>query len=590
MDLMQVSLRAQNSQVDGRVASQGSRDAMSNNTTIAAPISWTPSAYWDGNDGLWNTFTVGVGTPPQNFRILPSTAGQEAWLPNPEGCATANPANPGYCGSLRGALPYQGSNSSGFANNESSSWNLIGLYTLDAQEAGLGYEGNGLYGFDTVMLNGTNEAVSQTRQVVASVPDLDYWLGYFGLGPKTINFTTFNQPIPNFMSNLVSSHQIPSLSWGYTAGAHYRNQSPASLTLGGYDTSRFTPSYISFSMDADNSRPLQVGVQGAIAEGALGGAGVNLWQTPTYHFIDSTLPHIWLPSDTCDAFVAAFGLTYDNTTDLFLINSTMRQKWLNDRPTVTFVLANTTVVGGPTQTIELPYAAFDMQASYPYYQNATNYFPIRRAANDSQYTIGRAFLQEAYLIADHERNNFTVAPTTFDKLDDPHLVAIHKPTNTSSDSSSDVGGNGNKDSQSLSGGAIGGIAVGVIAIIALLGLAIWFFTRRRNKTKHQPSPTSDPEKPADYLADKKDGTQIHGTELDSQQNLYEVPGGMARHPSELPSPAAATEVEGDMGKMRGRPGMYEMPGSGQGSGILEAPGSDGVRHELYGSSPARSLS
>jgi len=44
---------------------------MTNNTkTAPAPISWTPSPYWDGNDGLWNTFTLSVGSPPQDFRIV----------------------------------------------------------------------------------------------------------------------------------------------------------------------------------------------------------------------------------------------------------------------------------------------------------------------------------------------------------------------------------------------------------------------------------------------------------------------------------------------------------------------------------------
>ncbi|KAK5110652.1 hypothetical protein LTR62_005692 [Meristemomyces frigidus] len=558
---------------------------MSNNTTLAAPIAWTPSAYWDGNDGLWNTFTIGVGTPPQNFRILPSTAGQETWLPNPQGCTTADPSNSGYCGYLRGSLPYNGVNSSGFANNDSSSWSLIGLYTLDAQEADLGYTGNGLYGFDTVALNGTSEAMDLSRQVVASVPDLDYWLGYFGLGPKPINFTTFNAPLPNYMSTLISSNRLPSLSWGYTAGAYYRDKASASLTLGGYDMNRFQPSNLTFLMNADNSRPLQVAVQKVIAENTLGGTGVNLWPTATYHFIDSTLPHIWLPNEACDAFVQNFGLTYDNTTDLFLINDTMRQRWLAAKPTVTFVLGNSTTAGTgfPTQNIVLPYAAFDLQASYPFYQQATNYFPIRRAANTSQHTIGRVFLQEAYLIADHERNNFTLAQTSFDNLDSQYLVAIQKPSINGTSGTSPTQ---DKKSSSLGGGAIGGIVVGAIVALALIVLGIWFVIRRNKKIKHEPVPTSDPERPDDFSADRKTITQVRGSELPSENALVEAPaGGSGRHASELPSPPPAFEAEGDMGKMRSRPGMYEMAGSQGDSGVFEAQGSEGVRHELYGSGP-----
>jgi hypothetical protein len=53
--------------------------------------------------------------------------------------------------------------------------------------------------------------------------------------------------------------------------------------------------------------------------------------------------------------------------------------------------------GGPSVDIVLPYAAFDLEASYPLVRHPTRYFPLKRAANDSQYTLGRAFLQEAYV-------------------------------------------------------------------------------------------------------------------------------------------------------------------------------------------------
>ncbi|KAK5123026.1 hypothetical protein LTR85_003592 [Meristemomyces frigidus] len=575
---------------------------MANSTTIAAPISWIPSSYWDGNDGLWNTFLVKVGTPPQEFRTLPSTAGQETWLPNPEGCTTADPSDPGYCGYLRGTLPFNGVNSSGFENNQSSTWDLIGLYTLDAQELELGYSGNGLYGFDTVSLidgNTSDALFNQTMQVVASVPDLDFWLGVFGLGPKSINFTTFNDPIQNFMSDLLNSSQIPSLSWGYTAGAYYRNKTPASLTLGGYDDYRVGATNLNFSMNVDNSRPLQVGVQKILAENTLGGSGVNLLPTAVYHFIDSTLPHIWLPDDAIQAFVDNFGLTYDNNTDLYLINDTMRNQWLQNRPTVTFQLGTSDVAGsgGETVNIELPYAAFDMQASYPYYENATNYFPIRKAVNDTQYTLGRTFLQEAYLTADFERSSFTVAQTSFDNLDLQHLVAIESPAQANSSSSSPA--STSSTSSSLSGGTIAGIVIGAVAGITLVTLAVWYFLRR-NKRKHQPLPTSDPVDGSEtvFATDKKDTpySDHRGSELPSENALHEAPGlgSYKQDPSELPGGRAnevGVEMEGDMGRFRARPGMAEMPSPGLGHGYggfaAEAPGSEGQRYELMGSEPVQ---
>jgi hypothetical protein len=77
------------------------------------------------------------------------------------------------------------------------------------------------------------------------------------------------------------------------------------------------------------------------------------------------------------------------------VNDTIHSSLQSLNPSVTFKLGNT-ISGGPTIEIKLPYNAFDLQASWPIYPNATNYFPLRRAANDTQYIIGRTFLQEAF--------------------------------------------------------------------------------------------------------------------------------------------------------------------------------------------------
>lgn len=71
-------------------------------------------------------------------------------------------------------------------------------------------------------------------------------------------------------------------------------------------------------------------------------------------------------------------------------------------PVLSFRLGNTVDNTDAGQTIEisLPYKAFDLRAEYPIYNTTMNYFPLRRADNDSQYTLGRSFLQEALSILD----------------------------------------------------------------------------------------------------------------------------------------------------------------------------------------------
>jgi hypothetical protein len=82
--------------------------------TIPAPFSFAPSQTWDGNDGSWSTFVIGVGTPEQTFKVLISTAGQETWVPVPDGCLATDPSN---CGNLRGAETFQNQPSDGFQVN-----------------------------------------------------------------------------------------------------------------------------------------------------------------------------------------------------------------------------------------------------------------------------------------------------------------------------------------------------------------------------------------------------------------------------------------------------------------------------------------
>ncbi|ORX96019.1 hypothetical protein BCR34DRAFT_186210, partial [Clohesyomyces aquaticus] len=199
-----------------------------------------------------------------------------------------------------------------------------------------------------------------------------------------------------------------------------------------------------------------------------------------FSLIDSTVPHLWLPRAICDNFEKAFGLTYDPQTDLYLVNSTIHDKLTSLNPSITIKLVNSLTDTSVNYTnIILPYGAFDLQASYPYYQKATNYFPIRRAANESQYTLGRTLLQEAYLTVDYERSNFSINQAVFpDPLPAAKLVTILPPSNSTSSNPN------NSKKGALSTGAIAGIAAaGAILLIAVLVGAFFLYRRRHPRKK-----------------------------------------------------------------------------------------------------------
>lgn len=125
-----------------------------------------------------------------------------------------------------------------------------------------------------------------------------------------------------------------------------------------------------------------------------GSTSATLLSEPIDIFIDSTDPNLWLPEDVCDAFEEAFGLAIDDKTGLYLVNETHHNTLLDSDAEVTFRLSDVNS-GGETVRIVLPYAAFDLAAQYPLVDNTSYYFPLKRAANSTQYTLGRTFLQEA---------------------------------------------------------------------------------------------------------------------------------------------------------------------------------------------------
>lgn len=164
------------------------------------------------------------------------------------------------------------------------------------------------------------------------------------------------------------------------------------MTLGGYDASRFIPNGVPFHLTSDISRDLVVGLQSITTRNATS-SSFSLLPSPILTFIDSTWPYIYLPYAACQLFEQTFGLTWDPSLRLYTITETLHQSLLVSNPNFTFTIADSTR-GGATVDLVLPYASFDLEANFPLVPNKTRYFPLKRAANETQYTLGRAFLQE----------------------------------------------------------------------------------------------------------------------------------------------------------------------------------------------------
>lgn len=467
---------------------------------VIAPLSISPDQNWDGIDGKWSSFTLRVGTPQQFVRTFISFAVYQTWVVLPAGCGAAQDED--ACADKRGWL---------FDNDTSSTFEYVGLYDLWVGR-NLGDTPNAAAGFDRVGLGGEGEhgPTLDNTTISAFASDKMFYVGIFGINPKPTNFTDFNDPTTSYMTQLKEQNMIPSVSFGYTAGAYYRfTGSFASLTLGGYDTSKYTPNNYTFTFAPDNERDVMVAIQSISTPARIASSPVatELLPSKIYALIDSTFAELWLPVDACKVFEYEFGLTWDNVTELYLVNDTLHESLLERNASVTFKLGQNPD-SQETIKITLPYAAFDQQVTPPYRNvpDISNYFPLRRAANDSQYVLGRTFLQEAYITVDYEVSRFQLSQVVWDQYADKNLVAIPPASAASDDSlwtspnwvpassngaNNDGGGSrstssgtgSDSDSSSLGAGAIAGIAVGGAAIVALIGAFVFFYLRRQKRKK-----------------------------------------------------------------------------------------------------------
>ncbi|KIV86746.1 hypothetical protein PV11_02341 [Exophiala sideris] len=495
------------------------------------PIVASTNTDFLGYDGSWSTVSIRVGSPEQWLDVLPSTISQETWVIGPAGCDGTT-----ICQNKRGGL---------FAANASTTWVAEGLYELDL-DSQLGDQGFGYYGLDTVALG---DSTSVTDQIIAVVNSTEEWIGNLGLGVQDTRFSGSENNLP-FLSSLVENGSyIPSHSYGYTAGASYRLKGvPASLVFGGVDANKFTPNSATFSLTSDYSPVLAINEisvsTSASNSGSLPsnwGSNPQLLQAPqagsNLYTIDSSTPFLWLPETACDAFASALNLTYDDTLQLYLFsnNSSSSPDVLSTwNLTFTFALSDTTGSSNKVQ-LTLPYDAFNLQLSYPfpnlaanYSSSSTNYFPLRKAANSTQYTIGRAFLQETYLTVDYERNNFSLSQAVFteEAVNNVNLLAITRPN-------SSIFPGPKAPNSGISAGAAAGIGVGSAMAVLLAAALIWWLCFKRKRSKD----TTTSEKPIKRSL----FARLHRAPQ-SKTSFSELLGDR-RQPTEVPADASVSRYE-----------------------------------------------
>jgi hypothetical protein len=151
--------------------------------------------------------------------VLVATGSQHTYVPVADDCQRINRTD---CGASRGVSIFGNRQSPGFQSNASSTWQLIGLYEIGVNEI-LGYSGNGITGYDSVGFRSTTtgDVKFLKQHIITAYATPDLWVGQLGLGVKELIFRQ-DEHVSSFLEHLKDAGIIPSLSFGYTAGASYR--------------------------------------------------------------------------------------------------------------------------------------------------------------------------------------------------------------------------------------------------------------------------------------------------------------------------------------------------------------------------------
>lgn len=291
---------------------------------------------------------------------------------------------------------------------------------------------------------------------------------------------------------------------------------PASLTLGGYDTLRFEEHNDKFHLDPYTRTP-SINLRAITASVSSPDKRPATWTSSTKMFsgmnesvqaiIDTTTPYLVLPQTVCDRFADSFNLTWSDTFGVYLFDpkTTQFSDYLSADSGLSFSFTissydNADNYGNPLQlpgvvNITVSSAAFAQLLRYPFKdaiawdQSSVPYFPLKRANDSGPYIIGRAFMQEAYMIMDYDRSQFSVHQALFPENAETNYSLTKIERSADSPYPAYVDDDAGKG---LSTGQTVGIVVAAFAVGSAIGVTIWCCCRRRRRRQRDAQQQPDP--------------------------------------------------------------------------------------------------
>ncbi|KAK6000694.1 hypothetical protein QM012_003419 [Aureobasidium pullulans] len=539
-----------------------------------------------GPDGPWNAITQLVDFPEQNVTFFPSLTQTSLFIE-----ASACDTQDSDCELQRTGMWTQSAAHSLFdwvniSVPDASKW--------DAAADPLKLEGAAVLTTDRIVLwsadrtngpdylDGVAITIASNYTVTGLQPNTSYTLdvGMLSLqtGLNSVNWTTANGSdvsYTEFLNRAYQTGNIPSVSFGLHVGSVWPPV-PGSLVIGGYDRSRC----ITTPVVSDTSNFSLATLSLEVASG--GWPFLNSSKNDPEHLLqiddakssnDSLtvmpnpgVPYIYLPGSTCSAIASFLPLTYDGTLGHYIWDTT--QPLFEDIVSSPSALKFSFITDSGLRNISVPFALLNLTLEYPITSTPTQYFPCASYTppDGSPYPLGRAFLQAAFL-GQHGQTNKTylaqapgpgVMAEAITKLasTDTTLTAMANPpewnatwTGQLKALPDNIGDGGTRPSipRRLSGGAIAGIVVGAVAVLALCLIAACVLQRRRKPSKqqtvqwggHQKSPEKDT-----FLGEGTGTVSESASEPIHEVAASEVAKKSSDKPVEMEVPAYVGELQG----------------------------------------------
>lgn len=556
---------------------------------IPLPSQVVTSTTHYGPDGPWQAVSVSLGEPPQPLDLYPGSTFETIILAESvckgirKDCGTGGLFDTSASTTIDDtSIAYTGHSFGDTVDWTIGAMLIQGRASYIMDQLTIGYK----------EVTVPNVSIRMMESVNVTYPDGTAYplqVGQLALGASVANqsfsISSGRSVNASLAPNYLQQHgYIPSSSYGMHIGSAALNL-PLSLWLGGYDKSRVLGpvSAQPYSADIANNNflidvlDIGVGVEyGGSPFPYQSKQGLLAEQNSTMTFLslamNTAAPYMYLPNSTCAAITRDLPVTYSAKYGLHF--------WNVEDPRYTAIITSPTYLSfdfrtsGKPLTVKVPFRLLNLTLDAPLIDTPTSYFPCTTPQNSPSYSLGRAFLQAAFIGVDWQEGLgqwFLAQAPGPNTASTPSQAPITGPNIASSDvnwsdtwktvwtalpTTSSVNQTSSTSSKSppkptrLSTGAYSGIGVGIACLVIAVLIATTCFCHRRRKERArmlsqdaalwtQDSKIKNHEQ--EYWSKTAPPLQeapVHSSELPSSRNMaieLNGAGRLERPPLEMPT-------------------------------------------------------